>query len=83
MDEKTIKETLLKGERVTLECKKAKAEVPKSIWRTLSAKLREHHIQVTPGYYFADMMQLKSLTGDKRYISVYTHASVEAQSPCG
>ena len=23
MDEKTIKETLLKGERVTLECKKA------------------------------------------------------------
>ena len=29
MDEKTIKETLLKGERVTLESKKAKAEVPK------------------------------------------------------
>ena len=26
MYEKTIKETLLKGERVTLECKKAKAE---------------------------------------------------------
>ena len=37
MDEKTIKETLLKGERVTLECKKAKAEVPKSIWQTYSA----------------------------------------------
>ena len=34
MDEKTIKETLLKGERVTLECKKATAEVPKSIWLT-------------------------------------------------
>ena len=34
MDEKTIKEALLKGERVTLECKKAKAEVPKSIWQT-------------------------------------------------
>jgi len=28
MDKKTIKETLLKGERVTLECKRAKAEVP-------------------------------------------------------
>ena len=39
MDEKTIKETLLKGERVTLECKKAKAEVPKSIWQTYSALL--------------------------------------------
>ena len=37
MDEKTIKDTLLKGERVTLECKKAKAEVPKSIWQTYSA----------------------------------------------
>ena len=37
MDEKSIKETLLKGERVTLECKKAKAEVPKSIWQTYSA----------------------------------------------
>ena len=37
MDEKTIRETLLKGERVTLECKKAKAEVSKSIWQTYSA----------------------------------------------
>ena len=37
MDEKTIKEALLKGERVTLECKKAKAEVPKSVWATYSA----------------------------------------------
>lgn len=34
INEKIIKETLLKGERVTLECKKAKAEVPKSIWLT-------------------------------------------------
>ena len=34
---KTIKEALLKGERVTLECKKAKAEVPKSVWQTYSA----------------------------------------------
>ena len=37
INEKTIKETLLKGERVTLECKKAKAEVPKSVWQTYSA----------------------------------------------
>lgn len=37
MDEKTIRETLLKGERVTLECKKSKAEVPKSVWATYSA----------------------------------------------
>ncbi len=27
MDEKSIKEALLKGERVTLECKRAKSEV--------------------------------------------------------
>ncbi len=37
MNEKTIKEALLKGERVTLECKKAKSEVPKSVWETYSA----------------------------------------------
>lgn len=37
MDEKTIKEALYKGERVTLECKRAKAEVPKSVWATYSA----------------------------------------------
>lgn len=37
MDEKTIKEILLKGERVTLECKKAKSEMPKSIRQTYSA----------------------------------------------
>ena len=37
MDEKTIKETLQKGERVTLECKKAKSEVPKSVWQMYSA----------------------------------------------
>ena len=37
MDEKTIKEALRKGERVTLECKRAKAEVPKSVWATYSA----------------------------------------------
>ena len=37
MDEKTLREALLKGERVTLECKRAKAEVPKSVWQTYSA----------------------------------------------
>ena len=37
IDEKTIRAALLKGERVTLECKRAKTEVPKSIWQTYSA----------------------------------------------
>ena len=37
MDVKTIKEALLKSERVTLECKWAKAEVPKELWKTYSA----------------------------------------------
>jgi hypothetical protein len=36
MDEKTIKEALRKGERIILECKRAKAEVPKSVWTTYS-----------------------------------------------
>lgn len=37
MNENTIKEALKNGERVTLECKKAMAEVPKSLWETYSA----------------------------------------------
>ena len=37
MNENTIKEALRKGERVTLECKKATTEVPKSLWETYSA----------------------------------------------
>lgn len=37
MDAKTIKEALLKGERVTLECKRVKAEIPKELWKTYSA----------------------------------------------
>lgn len=37
IDEKTIKGALQKGKRVTLECKQAKAEVPKSVWQTYSA----------------------------------------------
>ena len=34
IDEKTIRETLLKGERVTLECKKAQSNVPVDAWKT-------------------------------------------------
>ena len=37
MDEKTIIETLQKGERVTLECKKAQSNVPVDAWKTYSA----------------------------------------------
>ena len=37
MDEKTIVEALKKGERVTLECKKAKSEIPSSVWATYSS----------------------------------------------
>ena len=32
-----IMETLQKGERVTLECKKAQSSVPNSVWETYSA----------------------------------------------
>ena len=37
MDANTIYKTLQKGERLTLEVKRAKNEVPKSIWETYSA----------------------------------------------
>ena len=37
MNENTIKETLLKGERVTLECKRAQSNIPGSVWETYSA----------------------------------------------
>lgn len=37
MNEKGIKELLQNGECVTLECKRAKSEVPKSVWETYSA----------------------------------------------
>lgn len=37
MDEINLKECLLKGERVTLECKRVKAEVPKLVWLTYSS----------------------------------------------
>lgn len=39
MDEKTIKEVLRKGERVTTECKRAKPEVSKSVWMTCKQEL--------------------------------------------
>lgn len=37
MNQSILKKALQKGERVTLECKKAMAEVPKSLWETYSA----------------------------------------------
>lgn len=37
MTENEIKEILLNGENVTLECKRAKSDVPKSVWETYSA----------------------------------------------
>ena len=37
MNESTIIDALKRGERVTLECKKASGEVPKSLWETYSA----------------------------------------------
>lgn len=37
MNENDIKELLLNGECVTLECKRAKSEVPKTVWETYSA----------------------------------------------
>lgn len=37
MNENKIKELRLKGECVTLECKRAKSEMPKSVWETYSA----------------------------------------------
>ena len=40
IDDKTIEELLLNGECVTLECKRAKTEVPKSVWETYSAFAR-------------------------------------------
>ena len=37
IDEKTIRAALLKGERVTLECKRAQKDVPVDAWKTYSA----------------------------------------------
>ena len=37
MNENDVTKLLLNGECVTLECKRAKSEVPKSVWETYSA----------------------------------------------
>ncbi len=37
MNEKDIKEILLNGECITLECKRAKSEALKSVWETYSS----------------------------------------------
>lgn len=37
MNENRIEEILRNGESATLECKRAKSEVPKSVWETYSA----------------------------------------------
>ena len=37
MTETEIKQMLAQGERLTLECKKAKTELPKSVWESYSA----------------------------------------------
>ncbi len=37
MNKASIEAALLKGEKVTLECKRARNEVPKSVWETYSA----------------------------------------------
>lgn len=37
MNHTDINNTLIKGECVTLECKRAKSEIPKSVWETYSA----------------------------------------------
>ena len=37
MTETEIKQMLVQGERLTLECKKAKTELPKSVWESYSA----------------------------------------------
>ena len=34
MDEKTIRDALLKNERVSLECKKAQTNIPTSVWES-------------------------------------------------
>lgn len=37
MNENKIKEIQLKGECITMECKRAKSEAPKTVWETNSA----------------------------------------------
>ena len=44
MDEKTIKEALLKGERVTLECKRAKAAASSEIALRIVSELHVRRV---------------------------------------
>ena len=51
MDEITIKETLLKSERVTLECKKAQNSVPIKMWDSYSAFANTYGGTILLGLY--------------------------------
>ena len=42
IDKKTISGTLLKGKCLTLECKRVKSEISKSVWETYSAFCQHH-----------------------------------------
>ena len=51
MNKNTIIETLQKGERVTLECKKAQSSVPNSVWETYSAFANTYGGMILLGVY--------------------------------
>jgi len=63
MNEKTIKESLQKGERVTLECKKAQSSVPNSVWETYSAFANTYGGLILLGVY----EDTKEKDADKRF----------------
>lgn len=58
MNEKTIKEALRRGERATLECKRAKAEVA---------------IRDRIANFRMDYLDMSHLVGDERYHDRLTH----------
>lgn len=63
MNKKTIKESLQKGERVTLECKKAQSNVPNSVWETYSAFANTNGGLILLGVY----EDTKEKDADKRF----------------
>ena len=63
IDKKTIEEALLKGERVTLECKKAQSNVPVDVWKTYSAFANTYGGLILLGVY----ENLKEKDVDKRF----------------